>query len=104
MMKTGEFSIITEVRRVREELRDHLDEFDWRKLNYVTLKFLEEKEKCTAEEATMLSKRIKLSKDFYDNTKNIAAEIVSRYIHQFEDELSMLRRENDYAKDKSHIG
>jgi len=103
-MNSEEFNLITEMRRVREELREHLDDFDWCKLNYIALKFLEEKEKCSAEEVTSLSKRIKLSKDYEQRNKNIAAEIVSRYIQQFEYELMSLRRESDYAKDKSYIG
>ena len=42
-MYSNNFNVLNYLEKIKIELREHLDKFDWGKMNYVALRYLQEK-------------------------------------------------------------
>lgn len=96
-MYSNNFNVLNYLEKIKIELREHLDKFDWGKMNYVALRYLQEKDKCSEEELTCLSKLIVLS----GLNDAISYKILNMYLEHFEYHLMSLRWEIENEKNTS---
>lgn len=96
-MYSNNFNVLNYLEKIKIELREHLDKFDWGKMNYVALRYLQEKDKCSEEEFSCLSKSIVLS----GTNDAISSKILNAYLDYCEYCLMSLRWEIENEKNTS---